>query len=132
MKAVIAAWEVLVQRTNEPNFAAIKLGGQETYGGRGVDVLSEKDPLSLNDEEVDEFVDVSDHGVKSLSGDGVVLAGTDLGSQAAVQDRLSSNLGGHGDTENHPGKLESPSENIKIPNREDESDDSGISNGRGT
>lgn len=106
--------------------------GRGTYGSRRIHILGEQDPLSLNDKEVDELVDIADHGVESLAGNSVVLAGADLGSQTAVQDRLAGNLGGHGDAEDHPGKLESPSENIKIPNREDKSDDSGIGDGRST
>jgi len=105
---------------------------RQTYSCRGIHVLGEEDPLGLDDEEVDELVDITNHGVKGLPGDGVVLAGPDLGSQAAVQDRLAKNLGGDGDAEHHPSKLESPTEHIEIPNREDKSNDRGIGNGRST
>jgi hypothetical protein len=76
--------------------------------------------LSLNDEEVDELVDISNHGVEGLFRDSVVLAGADLASQAIVQKCLSGNLSRDSNTENHPSQLEGPPENIQIPNREDE------------
>lgn len=106
--------------------------GSKTYGSRSIDILGKDDTLSLNDEEVDELVDISDHSVKSLSWDSVVLAGADLGSQAVVQEGLSGDLSGDGDAQNHPGKLESPAEDIEVPNREDDSGNSGIGNGRST
>lgn len=104
----------------------------QTYSSRGIDILSEEDALGLDNEKVDELVHISNHRVKGLSRDRIVLAGAELSSQAVVQERLSDNLSGNGDAEHHPRELEAPSEEIQVPKREYEGDDGGKSNRRGT
>ena len=52
---------------------------EKTYSSRDTDVLGEQDALRLDDEEVDELVDIADHGVEGLLGNGVVLARAKLG-----------------------------------------------------
>lgn len=104
----------------------------ETYSSRDIDVLSEQHALGLNDEEVDQLVDVTNHGVEGFPRHSVVLARADLGREAVVQEGLPGELGGECDAEDHPGELEAPAHNIKVPNREDERHDGGIGNGRGT
>lgn len=77
-----------------------------TNSNGGSEVLNEQDTLGLNDEEINEFVDVANNGVKGLLGDSIVLPGTELGRETIVQDSLSGNLGGNGDGERQPRKLE--------------------------
>lgn len=94
-----------------------------SYRGGGGDVLGKQDTLGLDDDEVDELVDITKNGVKSLAGDGVVAAGTELAGKASVHDRLASDLSGDGDAEDHPREPEAPSQHIQVPNREDGGDD---------
>ncbi len=105
--------------------------GVGTHGSRGVDILCHHYSLSLDDEEIGQFVDVADHGIKSLPGNGVVLAGSELARDPVTEDGLTDNLGGNGDAEHHPCELEHPSEHVEVPNREDEGNDGGVGNGRG-
>lgn len=88
--------------------------------------------MGLDHKEVDKLMDVADDGVKSLSGDGVVLARAQLGSQAVAKDRLPGSLGKNGDTQSHPGKLEAVSEKVEVSSREDDRDDAGVGDARGT
>lgn len=103
-----------------------------TYRDGSPDVLGEQDALRLDDREVDKLVDIANSGIKSLAGDGVVFAGAELARDTGVHDGLTGNLGGDGDAQNHPGKLEAPSEDIEIPNCEDEADDGSIGDGGST
>lgn len=73
-----------------------------TYSSRDTNVLGEEDALALNDEKVGELVDIADKGVDSLTGDGVVSAGAELGSDAVVKDKLAGSLGGDGNGQGHP------------------------------
>lgn len=103
-----------------------------TYGSRSIDVLGEEDALSLNDKEVDELVDISDQSVEGLAGDGVVLARTQLAGQTVAKDGLTGDLSEDGDAQSHPGELERVSEDIEVSDGEDEADDGGKGNARGT
>lgn len=105
---------------------------ETTYSGRSEDILGEQHALRLDDEEVDEFVDVTDQGIEGFPRNRVVLAGAELGREAIVQEGLPGDLGGDGDAKDHPGELESPAHNIEVPNREDEGDEGGVGDGRGT
>lgn len=109
--------------------------GEESGDGNEtghVDVFSEKNTLSLDDEEVDELMNIANSAIQSLLGNSVILARAQLGSQALVENGLAGNFGGNGNTEDHPSELETQAEHIKVPNREDGSDDAQVSNGRGT
>lgn len=77
-------------------------------------------------------MDVTNHGVESLAGNSVVSAGSDLGSKTIVEDNLANNLGGNGDTEDHPGKLECIADDIEISSREDQSNNGTVGNSRST
>lgn len=103
-----------------------------TYGSRSVNVLSEDDALGLNDEEVDELVDITNHSIESLAGNSVVSAGSDLGSKTVVEDNLANNLGGNGNTQDHPGELECITDDIEISSREDQSNNGTVGNARST
>jgi hypothetical protein len=105
---------------------------ETTYSGRSIDILGEQHALRLDDEEVDEFVDVPDQGIEGFTRDRVVLAGAELGREAIVQEGLPGDLGGDGDAKDHPGELENPTHHIEVPNREDEGDNGGVGDGRGT
>ena len=106
--------------------------GELRYGNRSPDVLGEQNALSLNDNEVDQLVDVTDRGFEGLAGDGVVFAWTELARESGVHDGLTGDLGCDSDAKNHPGELEAPSDDIEVPNREDEAHDGGIRDGRST
>lgn len=103
---------------------------ETTYSSRCIHIFGEQHTLRLDDEEVDELVDISNHHLESLARNGVVLAGAELGGEAVVQKGLPGDLGGNGDSENHPGELESPANKIKVPNREDKRDERSVGNGR--
>jgi hypothetical protein len=105
---------------------------ETTYSSRSIDVLGKQHTLGLDDEEVDELVDVANQRVECFPRNSVVLAGTELGREAVVQEGLPGDLGSDGDAEDHPGELETPTHNIKVPNREDECDEGGIGDGRST
>lgn len=103
-----------------------------TGGGRGEDILSKKNALSLNDEEVEKLVDVSDQAVEGFARNGVVSAGAELGSEAVVKDKLSGSFSGDGNGQSHPRELESPANNIEIASGDDGGDDGSVRNTRGT
>lgn len=105
---------------------------ETTYSGRSVDILGEQHALRLDNKEVDEFVDIADQSIEGFPRDRVVLARAELGREAIVQEGLPGNLGGDGDAKDHPGELETPAHNVEVPNREDERDEGGIGDGRGT
>lgn len=71
-------------------------------------------------------MDISDKGVESVAGNGVVSAGSKMGGQAVVEDGLANNLGENGHTQDHPRELEAPSKDIEVSSREDESDDGDV------
>lgn len=102
-----------------------------SYRSGSRDVLGENDALGLNDEEVNELVDIANQNIEGLAGDGVVAAGPELAGDACVHNQLACNLGGDRDAEDHPRKLETPSQHIEVSNREDEGDDGEVGNGRG-
>lgn len=102
------------------------------YRSGGRNVLGENNALGLDDEEVGQLVDITNQDIEGLAGDGVVSTGAKLAGDACVHNQLTSNLGGDCDAQDHPRKLEAPSQHIEISNREDEGDDGEVSNGRGT
>ena len=104
-------------------------GARETYSDRSPDVLGKEDALRLDDEEVDELVDIAEERIQCLPGNSVVLSGAELGGEARVQQGLTRDLGGHSDTQDHPGELEAPSEHVQVPNQEDGADDGNIGDG---
>lgn len=106
-------------------------GNWRTYSTRNKDILREDDLLSLNDEEVDELVDISDKRVEGLLGNGIVFLWADLGGEASREEGLSSNLSQHSDTQNHICKLEAVSENIEVSGGEDEEDGCEVGNAGG-
>jgi hypothetical protein len=77
-------------------------------------------------------VHVTKDTINSLAAHGVVSARTELRSEAIVKDKLSGGLGGNGNTESHPGELEGPSDDVKVSGSEDEGDDGGVGDSRGT
>ncbi len=87
--------------------------------------------LSLNDEEVDELVDISDKRVEGLLRNGIVLLWANLGGEASRKNGLSGNLGQHSDTQNHICKLEAVSDDIEVSGGEDEEDGCKIGNAGG-
>lgn len=86
--------------------------GYNTYSSRHGNVLSKQNPLSLDDEEVEKLMDVPNKGVKSLPRERVILARSQLGSQAIVQEGLSSNLSKDGNTKGNPRQLQSVARDI--------------------
>ena len=102
----------------------------QTHRNRRRDVLNKHYPLSLDDEEVDQLVDVANNNVQRLPGNRVVLARAELRGQSRVDGHLTGHLCGDGDAKHHPGELETPSENIQVARREDDGDDECISNSR--
>lgn len=57
-------------------------------------------------------MDVPNKGVKSLPRERVVLARSQLGSQAIVQEGFSSNLGKDGDAQGNPRQLQGVARDI--------------------
>jgi len=102
----------------------------ETNRNRGGDILREQDPLSLNDEKVDELVDIANHGIERLLRDRVVPPRAKLSRKTIVHESLSSDLRGDCDGKDHPCKLEGPPEDIEVPNREDQRHDGRVCNPR--
>lgn len=76
-------------------------------------------------------MNVSDHRVEGFTGNGVVFAGSQLGSQTLVQNGLSGNLGKYGDAQSHPCQLEAVSQKIEVSSHEDDSDDTSVGDSRG-
>lgn len=103
-----------------------------TYNSRGSKVLSENNALSLDDEEVDEFVNIANHGLKSLAGDSVVSAGSNLRRKAIVEHKLARAFRCNRDAQNHPAELESPSDHVKITSGKDDGDNAGVADGGST
>lgn len=103
-----------------------------TYSDGGGDILSEQNPLGLDDKEVDELMNIANQSIESLPRNGIVLSGTELSREAVVQDGLAGDLGSDGDTQDHPRELETPSDNIEVADGKDASNDDGIGDGRGT
>jgi hypothetical protein len=101
-------------------------------GERGPDVLNEQDSLGLDDEEVDKFMHIADHGIQSFPRDGEVLARAHLGSKTIVKDKLASGLGGDGDAKRHPGKAEGPADEVEVSSGEDGGNDRDKGDSRGT
>lgn len=87
--------------------------------------------MGLNDEKVDEFVDVANKAVERLARHGVVSAGADLGSEAVVEDKLTSRLGSYGNGKCHPRKLECPANNIEVSGEENKGNRGSVGNSRG-
>lgn len=77
-------------------------------------------------------MNVSEHRVERFARDRVVFAGSQLGSQTLVQDGLSGNLGKDGNAQSHPGQLEAVSQEIEVSSHEDDRDDTGVGDSRGT
>lgn len=94
----------------------------KTHGSGSKHVLCEDNTLRLNDKEVDQLVDVADNRIKSLFGDGVVLARTELGGKSSAQNGLSNNLGQNSHAQSHPCQPEGISEHVQVPGGEDEDD----------
>ena len=76
-------------------------------------------------------MNIANHGVKSLSWNGVVSAGSDLSSETIVENKLAGNLGGNSNTQDHPRELESIADNIEISSSEDQSHNGSVSDTRG-
>lgn len=102
------------------------------YSSGNGDVLGENDALSLNNDKVDQFVDITNEDIEGLAGNGVVSTGTELAGDTCVHNQLAGNLGGNCDAEDHPRKLETISQHIEVSNREDEGDNGKVGNGGGT
>lgn len=77
-------------------------------------------------------MNVTNDSIERFLGHGVVLARSELGSEAVVHEGFAGNLSGNGDAKHHPGELEAPSEDVEVPNREDERYDGSIGNARST
>jgi hypothetical protein len=105
---------------------------KRAYRGRRGEVLGKYYALSLNDEEVDQLVDIADHGIQSLTRDSVVFPGSQLAGKTVVKDGPTDHLGRYGDAEHHPCELEAPSHHVQVPNQEDERDNRGVCDSRGT
>jgi hypothetical protein len=60
------------------------------------DILSEQNALELNQEEVSELLDILQHGLHGLLGNGVVSAGTERASDSLLQNELAGKLNGGG------------------------------------
>lgn len=103
-----------------------------SYSSRGPDVLDEENSLGLNNKEVDELMDIANHTINGFAGDGVVFAGSNLRGEAIVNDQLASSLSCDGDTEGNPRQLQAPSNDVEVASSEDEGDDGGIGDCRGT
>lgn len=105
---------------------------RDTYSSGGKDVLSEEDALGLDNEEVDELVNVADHGIERFTGNRVVLAGSQLGGQTLVEDGLSGNFGKNRNAQGHPCELEAVSQEIEVSSHKDHRDDASVGDSRGT
>ncbi len=127
MKAATQAWVCQSSRLGERIARWIA-----THSSRSTEVLGEEDALALNDKEVDELVDVANHAIEGRSRDGVVAAGTHLRGQSVAENELTGSLGADGDGERHPRQLERPADDIEVSGGEDEGDDGGVGNSRGT
>ena len=103
-----------------------------SYRDRNRDILDKQDSLSLNNEKIDKFMDIANHAIESSLGDGVVSTRAHLGSKTVAHDGLTGNLSGNGDGESHEGQLESPTNDIEVPGGEDERDNGGVCDSRGT
>lgn len=77
-------------------------------------------------------MNIADKNIEGLAGNGVVSAGTKLAGDTCVHNQFTSNLGGDCDAQDHPRKLEAPSQHIEVSNREDQGDDGKVGDSRGT
>jgi hypothetical protein len=74
----------------------------KTYSSGSKDVLGEDDSLSLDNEEVDEFVNVPNKGVQGLTRNCVVSTRANLSGKTVVENSLSEDLSEDGHTKYHP------------------------------
>lgn len=72
------------------------------YSSGNTNVLGKENALSLNDKEVGELVNITDHAVDGVAGDGVVSARAKLRGKAVTEHKLAGGLGGDGNSEGHP------------------------------
>lgn len=103
-----------------------------TYSSRNQDILDKDNSLRLDDEEVDQLVNITNNSVQSILGDCKVLSWAELRSQASVENGLTSKLSQDSDTEGDPSKLEDIAENVEVSCGEDEDDDCGVCETRGS
>lgn len=99
--------------------SVVETGGGCRSGAPGVayrsgncDVLGKDDALGLDDEEVNQLVNITDQNIQGIAGNGVIATGTKLASETRVHNQFAGNLGGDCDTQDHPCKLEAPSQHI--------------------
>lgn len=85
-KAVTNAWKRISMQTWSLSH---DIG---TYQDGGVDILGKNDALELDDKEVDELLDVSQHCLEGLAREGVVSLRSHLASKALSEDELADNL----------------------------------------
>ncbi len=104
----------------------------DTYSSRSKDVLGEDNSLGLNYEEIDELMNVSNHGVKSFFGHNVVLSRTNLACKTLREQSLANDFSCHGNTKGHPGQFEGISKEAEISGTEDEENDRDIGDCRRT
>ncbi|KAI6769398.1 hypothetical protein HG531_010502 [Fusarium graminearum] len=88
------------------------VGSVDQRHNKGNSGTNEDNSLSLNDEKVDELMNVANNGVQSLTGNCVVSSRANLSSQTIVENNLAKNLSENGHTKDHPGCLQTPSEDI--------------------
>lgn len=72
---------------------------------------------------------VADQGVKCLSGNGVVLAGSELGSKTVAKDGFSGNFSKDGNAQGHVCELEGVSNDVEVSSHEDGRDDRSVGDG---
>ncbi len=103
-----------------------------TYNNGGSNILGEEKSLGFDDEEVDQLIEITGHAVQGLLWQGVVSAWAELRDETGVEESLSGNLSGSGQTECHPGDLEGITKEIEVASTEDEKHNGDVGNGGST
>lgn len=106
-------------------------GGFRTYRDRRIDILSEDNALEFNDKEVDKLLDILQHSLQSLTGDGVVFLRADLARQTLAKSEVADDLSSSGDTKSYPGQAEDVGNDRDVTSSEDGQDDGAIADSGG-
>lgn len=105
---------------------AVEIGRCCTYSTRDQNILNKDNSLGLDNKEVDQFMDITNHGIQRVLGNREVFSWTELGGQASGENSLAGEFGQDSDTKSNPGELEEVSEDVQVSCSKDEDNDRSV------
>jgi hypothetical protein len=97
----------------------------KTYRTSGVHILSEDNPLRLDDEKVDELFHIIEEALEGGLGDGEVLLRSELARETTAEYQLACNFGGSCCSQRQINSLEQISDDVEVSCGEDEGNGDG-------